>query len=334
MNVTIVIPCYNEAETVPRLVAALDQTEATLRQMGRQSEVILVDDGSRDGSFAKLREAAATRPWMRLIRFRRNYGQTAAMAAGFKAARGEVVIPIDADLQNDPADIPKLLAKLDEGYDVVSGWRRDRKDKVATRKIPSWIANWVIGRVSGVRLHDYGCTLKAYKREFLEEVNLYGEMHRFIPIYAKWAGARVTEMVVTHHPRREGKSKYGLMRTFKVLLDLVTVKFLGDYSTKPLYFFGGLGFLMCATGIAAAAFTLFQRFAEHAYVHRNPLFVVAVFLFMLGVQFVMMGLLAELQIRTYHEAQSKPTYLIGETVNFEAARLQKPGGAAVGVGSA
>jgi glycosyltransferase involved in cell wall biosynthesis len=333
MHVTIVIPCYNEAETIPRLVAALDTTEATLREMNRPCEVILVDDGSRDGSFAKLREAATTRPWMRLIRFRRNYGQTAAMAAGFKAARGEVVIPIDADLQNDPADIPKLLAKLDEGFDVVSGWRRDRKDKVATRKVPSWIANWIIGRVSGVHLHDYGCTLKAYKREFLAEVHLYGEMHRFIPIYAKWAGARVTEMVVTHHPRREGKSKYGLMRTFKVLLDLVTVKFLGDYSTKPLYFFGGLGFAMCAAGILTAGFTLFQRFAEHAYVHRNPLFVVSVFLFMLGVQFVMMGLLAELQIRTYHEAQSKPTYLIGEAVNFEAPRLQKPGSAVIGAGS-
>ncbi len=325
MHVTIVIPCYNEAETIPRLVAALDATELTLRGLGRQSEVILVDDGSRDGSFAKLREAAATRPWMRLIRFRRNFGQTAAMAAGFKAARGDVIIPIDADLQNDPADIPNLLAKLDEGFDVVSGWRRDRKDKMATRKLPSWIANWIIGRVSGVKLHDYGCTLKAYKREFLDEVHLYGEMHRFIPIYAKWAGARVTELVVTHHPRREGKSKYGLMRTFKVLLDLVTVKFLGDYSTKPLYFFGGLGFALCAGGIITAAVTLFQRFAENAYVHRNPLFVVSVFLFMLGVQFVMMGLLAELQIRTYHESQSKATYLVGETVNFEPARLQKPG---------
>ncbi|MEO8212025.1 MAG: glycosyltransferase family 2 protein, partial [Myxococcales bacterium] len=213
MHVTIVIPCYNEAETVPRLIAALDAAEVTLRGMGRETEMILVDDGSRDGSFAKLREACVTRPWMRLIRFRRNYGQTAAMAAGFKAARGDVIIPMDADLQNDPADIPKLLQKLDEGFDVVSGWRRDRQDKVATRKLPSWIANWVIGRVSGVRLHDYGCTLKAYKREFLDEVNLYGEMHRFIPIYAKWAGARVTEMVVTHHARREGKSKYGLMRT-------------------------------------------------------------------------------------------------------------------------
>jgi glycosyltransferase involved in cell wall biosynthesis len=333
MHVTIVIPCYNEAETIPRLVAALDAAELTLRGLGRQSEVILVDDGSRDGSFAKLREAAATRSWMRLIRFRRNFGQTAAMAAGFKAARGDVVIPIDADLQNDPGDIPKLLAKLDEGFDVVSGWRRDRKDKVATRKLPSWIANWIIGRVSGVKLHDYGCTLKAYKREFLDEVNLYGEMHRFIPIYAKWAGARVTEMVVTHHPRREGKSKYGLMRTFKVLLDLITVKFLGDYATKPLYFFGGLGFALCAGGTVTAVYTLFQRFAEHAYVHRNPLFVVSVFLFMLGVQFVMMGLLAELQIRTYHESQSKTTYLVGETVNFEPARLQKPG-VTVGAGTA
>jgi len=333
MDVTIVIPCYNEVETIPRLVAALDTAESSLRGLGRQTEVILVDDGSRDGSPAKLREAASTRPWLRLIRFRRNFGQTAAMAAGFKAARGDVVVPMDADLQNDPADIPKLLLKLDEGFDVVSGWRRDRQDKVATRKLPSWIANWVIGRVSGVKLHDYGCTLKAYRREFLEPVNLYGEMHRFIPIYAKWAGARVTEMPVTHHARREGKSKYGLMRTFKVLLDLITVKFLGDYSTKPLYFFGGLGFALCASGIAAAAFTLFQKFAEHAWVHRNPLFVVSVFLFMLGIQFIMMGLLAELQIRTYHEAQSKPTYLVSETVNFDPPRLQKPAGATAGVGS-
>ena len=325
MDVTIVIPCYNETETIPRLLAALDGAEATLRGLGRQTEVILVDDGSRDGSFAKLREAATTRPWLRLIRFRRNYGQTAAMAAGFKAARGAVVVPMDADLQNDPADIPKLLEKLDEGFDVVSGWRKNRQDKAATRKLPSKIANAIIGRVSGVRLHDYGCTLKAYRREFLDPVNLYGEMHRFIPIYAKWAGARVTEMVVSHHPRREGKSKYGLMRTFKVLLDLVTVKFLGDYSTKPLYFFGGLGFAMCATGIVTAMYTLFQRLDEHVYVHRNPLFVLSVFFFMLGVQFVMMGLLAELQIRTYHESQSKPTYLIAENVNFDAPRLQKPG---------
>jgi glycosyltransferase involved in cell wall biosynthesis len=326
MDVTIVIPCYNEVDTVPRLVAALDGAEASLRGLGREVEVVLVDDGSRDGTSAKLREAAITRPWLRLIRFRRNYGQTAAMSAGFKAARGDVVIPMDADLQNDPADIPLLLAKLDEGYDVVSGWRRDRKDKVASRKIPSWIANWIIGRVSGVKLHDYGCTLKAYRREFLEPVNLYGEMHRFIPIYAKWAGARVTEQVVTHHARREGKSKYGLMRTFKVLLDLITVKFLGDYSTKPLYFFGGLGFTLCFGGIAAAGLTLFEKFLENVYVHRNPLFVVSVFLFMLGIQFIMMGLLAELQIRTYHEAQSKPTYLIGETVNFDPPRLQKSGG--------
>jgi glycosyltransferase involved in cell wall biosynthesis len=331
MDVTIVIPCYNEVETIPRLVAALDGAEATLRGIGREAEIVVVDDGSRDGTEAKLREAAATRPWLRLIRFRRNFGQTAAMAAGFKAARGDVVVPMDADLQNDPADIPRLLTKLEEGYDVVSGWRRDRKDKVATRKIPSWIANWVIGKVSGVKLHDYGCTLKAYRREFLEPVNLYGEMHRFIPIYAKWAGARVTELPVTHHARREGKSKYGLMRTFKVLLDLITVKFLGDYSTKPLYFFGGLGFSLCFVGIVAAGLTLFEKFAEHVYVHRNPLFVVSIFLFMLGIQFIMMGLLAELQIRTYHEAQSKPTYLISGTVNFDAPRLQKSGGVAASV---
>ncbi len=328
MRVSVVIPAFNEVSTIPRLLTALDASDAHLRSLGHEPEAIVVDDGSRDGTFDALRAAATSRTWLRLIRFRRNFGQTAAMAAGFKAARGDVIVPMDADLQNDPADIPKLLDRLAEGFDVVSGWRRDRKDKVATRKIPSWIANWVIGRVSGVRLHDYGCTLKAYKREFLEPVNLYGEMHRFIPIYAKWAGARVTEMVVTHHPRREGTSKYGLMRTFKVLLDLATVKFLGDYSTKPLYLFGGLGFLLCGGGVLVALLTLAQKFlsAEHIYVHRNPLFVISVFLFMLGVQFVMMGLLAELQIRTYHESQSKPTYLVSETVNFDTPRPLRSAG--------
>lgn len=318
MKLSIVIPCFNEVETIPRLVDALDSSQAELAALGHEPEYIVVDDGSRDGSFDRLREAAATRTWLRLIRFRRNFGQTAAMAAGFEAARGDVVIPMDADLQNDPADIPRLLTKLDEGYDVVSGWRRNRQDKALTRKLPSRLANAIIGRVSGVRLHDYGCTLKAYRREVLEPVRLYGEMHRFIPIYASWSGARVTELVVSHHPRREGASKYGLGRTFKVLLDLLTVTFLGSYSTKPLYFFGGFGFALCSGGTVAALITVYQRLTlgERAFVHRNPLFIVAVFLFMLGVQFLLMGLLAELQIRTYHEAQGKPTYVVRETVNL------------------
>ena len=321
MQLSIVIPCYNEAETIDRLVSVLDKTVADLATRGHPTEVIVVDDGSHDASFAKLEQAARERAWLRIIRFRRNYGQTAALAAGFRAATGQVLIPMDADLQNDPADIPLLLAKLDEGYDVVSGWRRNRKDKMITRKIPSWIANWIIGRFLGLPLHDYGCTLKAYRREFLESVSLYGEMHRFIPVYAKWAGARVTELVVTHHPRREGRSKYGILRTFKVLLDLATMKFLGDYSTKPLYLFGGLGFVLCSAGVVVAAYTLFQKYFEHIWVHRNPLLVIAVFMFMLGVQLVMLGLLAEIQIRTYHEASAKPTYLVRQTVNLEAAAL-------------
>ena len=316
MDVSVVLPCFNEEQTIPRLILALDASEAELRGLGKTAEFVVVDDGSRDRSFALLREAAATRPWLRLIRFRRNFGQTAAMSAGFNAAQGAVIVPMDADLQNDPADIPRLLAKLDEGYDVVSGWRRDRQDKVANRKIPSWIANWVIGRVSGLPLHDYGCTLKAYRREFLDAIHLYGEMHRFIPIYAKWAGAQVTELVVTHHARKEGKSKYGLWRTFKVLLDLVTVKFLGDYSTKPLYLFGGIGLACCTVGTLGAAYTLYEKIVRDIFVHKNPLFGIAVFLFTLGVQLVLMGLLAELQIRTYHETQQKPTYLVRETVNL------------------
>ncbi len=277
---------------------------------------MIVDDGSKDESFARLKAAAATRPWLRLIRFRRNFGQTAAMAAGFDLARGAYVVPMDADLQNDPDDIPLLLARLDEGYDVVSGWRKDRQDKALTRRLPSKIANWLIGRVSGVRLHDYGCTLKAYRREVLEPVRLYGEMHRFIPIYAKWAGARITEQVVRHHPRNEGKSKYGLARTLKVLLDLTTVKFLGDYSTKPLYLFGLWGSLFILGGVASGIVTLVEKFmyAEH-YAHRNPLLLLAVMLFVVGIQLIGMGLLAELLVRTYHESQAKPVYLIAEEIN-------------------
>jgi len=319
LDVSVVLPCFNEEQTIPRLIPALDESESALRALGKSVEFLVVDDGSRDQSFALLRAAASSRPWLRVIRLRRNFGQTAAMSAGFNAARGAVVVPMDADLQNDPADIPRLLAKLDEGYDVVSGWRRDRQDKVASRKIPSWIANWVIGRVSGLALHDYGCTLKAYRREFLDAIHLYGEMHRFIPIYAQWAGARVTELVVTHHARKEGQSKYGLWRTFKVLLDLVTVKFLGDYSTKPLYVFGGFGLVSCAVGTLGAGYTLYEKIVHDIFVHKNPLFGIAVFLFTLGVQLVLMGLLAELQIRTYHEAQQKPTYLVRETLNLESS---------------
>jgi glycosyltransferase involved in cell wall biosynthesis len=287
-----------------------------LEAEGRATEVLIVDDGSGDDSFPRLKAAAATRPWLRLVRFRRNFGQTAAMAAGFDRARGAYVVPMDADLQNDPDDIPMLLRRLEEGFDIVSGWRKNRQDKALSRRLPSKIANWLIGRVSGVRLHDYGCTLKAYRREVLEPVRLYGEMHRFIPVYAKWSGARITEQVVRHHPRKEGKSKYGLARTFKVLLDLTTVKFLGDYSTKPLYLFGLWGVLSIAAGVISGAVTIIEKLVNPLiYAHRNPLLLLAVMLFVVGVQLIGMGLLAELLVRTYHESQRKPVYLIAEEVN-------------------
>ena len=312
-TVSIVIPCFEEEATLPRLADALDRAVTRLSAEGKSAEVVIVDDGSRDATWPRLREIAATRPWLRLVRFRRNFGQTAAMSAGFERARGAVIVPMDADLQNDPDDIPLLLAKLEEGFDVVSGWRKERKDRALTRRLPSRIANWVIGKMGGLPLHDYGCTLKAYRREFLEPVRLYGEMHRFIPIYAKWAGARVTEVVVRHHARSEGRSKYGLGRTLKVLLDLMTVKFLGDYSTKPLYLFGRWGFLLCFLGVVCGAITLVQKFLNpQNYAHRNPLLLLAVFLFVIGIQLVGMGLLAELQVRTYHESQHKPVYLVAE----------------------
>jgi glycosyltransferase involved in cell wall biosynthesis len=318
-QISVVIPCYNEEQVVPRLVAALDVSVRNLEQAGRPTEVLVVDDGSRDGSWLRLREAAATRPWLRLVRFRRNFGQTAAMAAGFAKARGAYIVPMDADLQNDPEDIPMLLAKLEEGYDVVSGWRKDRKDKALSRRLPSRIANWLIGRVGGLPLHDYGCTLKAYRREVLEPVRLYGEMHRFIPIYAKWAGARVTEMVVKHHARREGQSKYGIGRTMKVLFDLLTVKFLGDYSTKPLYLFGKFGLFLSSLGILSALFVVVERLTWNHFPHRMSMMLLATMLFIVGMQLIGMGLLAELQVRTYHESQEKPIYLVAEEVNAPCA---------------
>jgi glycosyltransferase involved in cell wall biosynthesis len=310
MDLTIVIPCYNEADCLPGLLETLDRFVHGFVDGGKTCEVILVDDGSTDGSADLASAGAAERPYLRVLRLRRNFGQTAAMAAGFDHALGDVIVPMDADLQNDPADIPRLLEEIDKGYDVVSGWRRERHDTFLTRRLPSAVANWFIGRVGGLRLHDYGCTLKAYRREALEHVHLYGEMHRFIPLLARWTGATVTEVEVTHHPRTLGQSKYGLGRTLKVLLDLITVKFLGDYSTKPLYFFGGFGALLCLAGVASGIVTLVQKFSQGAWVHRNPLLILAVFLFIVGLLLVAMGLLGELLVRTYHEAQGKPIYLL------------------------
>ena len=313
MDISIVVPIYNEEESIPALHESIT---AALAGSGLEYELILVDDGSSDGSFPLLREIAGKDPRVRVIRFRRNFGQTAAMAAGFNAASARVVVPMDGDLQNDPADIPLLLAKIDEGYDVVSGWRKDRQDAFVNRKLPSMIANGIISRLTGVHLHDYGCTLKAYRREVLDGVNLYGEMHRFVPALASQIGARVAEVPVRHHPRRHGTSKYGISRTTRVILDLMTVKFLLSYSTKPIQLFGRWGIYTLEAGFLCGALTVYMKLFEHTSMNRNPLLILTAFLLFTGVQFIVLGLLGELNARTYYEAQGKPIYAIRERINF------------------
>src|SRR5215212_5724980 len=258
-DISVFLPVFNEEPNLLPLHAKLDES---LKSLGRSAEIVYVDDGSTDGSLNILREIADLDPRVRVVALRRNYGQTAAMAAGIDAAKGKVLIPMDADLQNDPADITRLLQKLDEGYDVVSGWRKNRKDKMFTRKIPSMLANRLISWIGGVPLHDYGCSLKAYRRESLQDVRLYGETHRFIPIYAAWAGARVTEIPVEHHARTMGKSKYGLSRTLKVVFDLMTIKFMASYQTKPIYVFGSFGLIAFALSVIAGVWAFFLKFVS------------------------------------------------------------------------
>ena len=307
MKVSIVIPVYNEVDNL----RALHQEICTaVDEESWDTEIVLVDDGSKDGSREILAELEKSDPRCKVLLFARNFGQTAAMAAGFEHATGDVIIPMDADLQNDPADIPRLLTKLDDGFDVVSGWRKDRKDKFITRRIPSMAANRIISWWTKVPLHDYGCSLKAYRSTVLEGVHLYGEMHRFIPVYASWQGANVTEIVVNHRARRAGESKYGLGRTFKVLLDLLTMKLLGTYSTKPAYLFGGLGFGAIALGFLAFSIAAVELIVSNSWGHRFTLVVLASFLAMIGVVLIMMGLLAELTVRIYHESQHKRTYIL------------------------
>ncbi|MEZ0227380.1 MAG: glycosyltransferase family 2 protein [Planctomycetota bacterium] len=315
-DLSVVIPLYDEAANLPHLHARL---LAALEALGRPFEILYVNDGSRDGTDRLLDEIAAKDARVVAIHFRRNFGQTAAMAAGFDHARGRVFVPMDGDLQNDPADIGRLLAKIDEGYDVVSGWRRHRQDPLSKR-IPSRIANRVISYVSGVPLHDYGCTLKAYRREMLEDVALYGEMHRFIPVYASYRGARVTELEVTHHPRERGRSHYGIERTIKVLLDLVVVKFMGSYVNKPIYLFGSIGCLsLFAAVLALGASVVFKAIPPGtmwggALLHKDfvqtPLPVVGSLFALLGVFLILQGLMAELLMRTYYESQGKRVYLV------------------------
>lgn len=321
MYLSIVTPIYNEVENIPLLYEAVVHSLVNLDQPW---EILLVDDGSQDGSTDELLELAHRDPQhVRVIVFRRNFGQTAAIAAGIDHASGEIIVLMDADLQNDPADIPMMVAKIEDGYDVVSGWRRRRKDDFLTRTLPSHIANGLISWVTGVHLHDYGCTLKAYRREVIKGFHLYGEMHRFIPVFADSVGARIIEVEVNHHPRKYGKAKYGLERTVKVMLDLVTAKFLSSYSNKPIYLFGGMGFILIFISLLLFLFLLVRRIFLGISVLGSPFFQTGTMLAILGVQSVLMGLIAELLVRTYHESQNKPTYTIRKVANLEEPSAEK-----------
>ena len=313
MYLSVVVPVYNEYENIPLLY---DEVVKALQDIN-DWELILVNDGSKDNSLEALKELAAKDTQrVKVIGLRRNFGRTAAIAAGIDHASGDIIVLMDADLQNDPSDIPAMLDKLNEGYDVVSGWRKNRQDNLL-RTFPSKIANKLICKVTGVHLHDYGCTLKAYRREVIKGFRLYGEMHRFIPAYADSFGARIVEMPVKHHPRIHGQAKYGLERTMKVLLDLFTVKFLSSYADKPIYLFGGTGMVLSGISLLVLLFLAVRRIFWGISVMASPLFMMAIMVFILGFQSVLMGLIAELLVRTYHESQGKTVYHIREMINFE-----------------
>lgn len=314
MELSIVIPLYNEEDNVKQLHQNITDV---LSKMKHQYEIILVDDGSSDSTIEKLKQLADSDPNTKAVCLRRNFGQTAAMMAGIDYSTGAIIIPMDGDLQNSPDDIPHLLEKIEQGYDVCSGWRKDRKDKKFSRRLPSQIANYIISKISGVKLHDYGCSLKAYRREVLKDVKLYGEMHRFIPIYASWSGAKITEIPVTHYPRIHGTSNYGIGRTFKVILDLLVVKFLSDYSTKPIYIFGGFGLLNILMSGISFIFMIYLKYFEDTSFISTPLPLLSVFFFIMGFLCILLGLLAELLVRIYHESQSKPVYMVRDVFNLE-----------------
>ena len=311
---SIVIPVFNEEDNIEPLYQDLKQV---LNTMDRRYEVIFVDDGSADGSFRVLKRLAERDESLRIIQFRRNFGQTAAMSAGIEFASGDVIIPVDGDNQNDPEDIPRLLDKIEEGYDVVSGWRRNREDRFITRILPSKIANWLISKISGVRLHDYGCTLKAYKKEVIKDVKLYGEMHRFVPIYASWQGANVTEMIVKHRPRKFGKSKYGISRTFRVILDLVLIKFLERYSQNPIHLFGGFGLLNFLLSFISFVLMIYYKFWGGKSFIQTPLPQLVVLFFLMGFLSILIGFIAEILMRTYYESQNKRVYSIKDKLNLD-----------------
>jgi len=311
-ELSVVIPVFNEKDSLLNL-----HDEIVSALVNIDHEIIYVDDGSTDKSFSVLTDIRKKTPNVRVIRFRRNFGQTAALSAGFKYSRGKIIVPLDADGQNDPTDIPELIKKLDEGFDIVSGWRKNRQDNPLTRTLPSRIANWMIGKITGVKLHDYGCTLKAYRAESLKYIRLYGEMHRFIPALARWGGERVGEMAVNHRPRTTGCTKYGINRTFKVILDLITIKFLASFSTKPIYVFGGLGFLCFLGSFLSGLTVLIMKITANFSMNRNPLLSISVMLMTAAIQFVLMGLLAEILVRTYHESQDRATYVIETMIEPE-----------------
>jgi glycosyltransferase involved in cell wall biosynthesis len=314
MKLSIVVPVYNEEENIRRLYDAL---RTVLDELPHSFEILFIDDGSRDRSYDELCRLADDDVRVKLVRFRRNFGQTAAMNAGLHLATGDVVITMDADLQNDPLDIPVLLAKLDEGYDLVHGWRKDRQDALVNRKLPSKIANWLISRVTGFSVHDLGCTLKAMHRDVAHDLQLYGEMHRFIPILAHWRGARCAEVVTRHHPRRFGQSKYGISRTTRVILDLITVKYMIQYLTSPMKLFGKIGLWSGGLGLLAGVATIVMKLTSGVDMTGNPLLLLSVFGGFVGLQFLVLGMLGELGVRTYYESQNKQPYTIREMINFE-----------------
>lgn len=313
LALSVVVPIYDEEESIPGLI---EQLFRALDETGRSYEVIAVNDGSRDNSQAVLTEAARRLARLKVVQFRRNAGQTAALMAGIDHSSGDTIVTIDADLQNDPRDIPLLLAKIDEGYDVVSGWRKDRQDAAIKRNFVSRVANRVISRISGVALHDYGCTLKAYRRQVLQGMRLYGEMHRFVPIYASWMGAKVVELPVRHHARRFGKSKYGLSRVLKVILDLMVVKFFSRYLVKPIYVFGGAAALFLVGSAIALLLMVYLKVWSGVSMIQTPLPVLSAMLFLLGIVTLLMGILAEIMVRTYFESQRRMPYSVRDTINF------------------
>ena len=328
-KISVVVPLLNEADNLQELYSRL---KAALEPIQKSYQIIFVDDGSIDSSFEILKQISLSDPSIQVIRFRRNFGQTAAMSAGFDHAEGEVIIPLDADLQNDPGDINRLLEKLEEGYDIVSGWRAKRKDGFILRRLPSLLANWLIVTMTGVKLHDFGCTLKAFRREVIENINLYGELHRFIPVLGRQIGAKITEIEVTHHPRTRGQSKYGISRTIRVILDLIMIKFLMSYATRPIQSFGLIGLFSFLIGFVICGYLsigklffpagisrgwLSYLFSQTSLVERLPMLVLGVLLLLTGIQLISVGLISELVIRTYYESQNKPIYVIKEILKFE-----------------